>query len=186
MNYIEDRIFTSVDQITSESTEYIECIFENIDFNGFDLSASRFVDCQFISSNLSGCTVTSSSISNCTLRETKLMGINWTTCNRVTDLKFNNCVMNFCVFQSMNINFFNFIDCELKECDFSDASLKNVDFTGSNLTGSFFSRTNLEKANFERAHNYSIDITSNIVKEAKFSYPEVLELLAPFKIKINS
>ncbi len=186
MNYIEDRSFTSVDQITSEPTEYIECIFERIDFNGLDLSASRFVDCQFISSNLSGCSITSSSFRDCTFIETKLMGINWTTCNGVADLKFNNCVMNFCVFQTMNISFFNFIDCELKECDFSDASLKSVDFTGSNLTGSFFSRTNLEKANFERAHNYSFDITNNMVKDAKFSYPEVLALLAPFKIRINS
>ena len=146
----------------------------------------RFVDCQFRNVNLSGCSLTSSSFRNCQFSDSKMVGMNWSSCNGLSDLKFSQCLLNHNVFQLTKINFFEFIDCELKDCDFSEASLKNVDFTGSNLEGSFFSRTNLENANFTRASKYSLDITQNSIKGAGFSYPDVLALLAPFEIKINS
>jgi hypothetical protein len=43
----------------------------------------------------------------------------------------------------------------------------------------------LEEANFVGAKNYFIDPTKNRVKKARFSQPEVLELLAGFKIVIE-
>ena len=45
---------------------------------------------------------------------------------------------------------------------------------------------NLEKANFKGAFNYYIDPLKNRLKNARFSYPEVLALLIPFGIKIEN
>jgi len=58
-------------------------------------------------------------------------------------------------------------------------------FRGSDLEGSLFHKTGLERADFSGARAYAIDPTANRIKKAKFSYPEVLTLLAPFEIVVS-
>jgi hypothetical protein len=43
----------------------------------------------------------------------------------------------------------------------------------------------LEKANFTTARNYSINPQINIIKKAKFSFPDVVGLLDVFNITIE-
>ncbi len=66
-----------------------------------------------------------------------------------------------------------------------NADLTDSDFSDSDLSGSQFHRTLLENTNFKGAYHYTIDPASNRLKKAKFSYPEVLSLLAPFEICVE-
>jgi uncharacterized protein YjbI with pentapeptide repeats len=78
-----------------------------------------------------------------------------------------------------------FHDSSVRETDFINVDLKEACFNASDLQGSKFHNANLEKADFRGAKNYFIDPTANKVKNAVFSNPEVLALLAPFGIKIE-
>jgi uncharacterized protein YjbI with pentapeptide repeats len=78
-----------------------------------------------------------------------------------------------------------FLDCRVHRTDFVEADLQESVFRGSDLEGSLFHKTGLERADFTGARSFAIDPTSNRIKKAKFSSPEVLTLLAPFEIVVK-
>jgi uncharacterized protein YjbI with pentapeptide repeats len=65
------------------------------------------------------------------------------------------------------------------------ANLAGSDFSGSNLQLSKFQDTNLERANFVGARDYYINPMCNKLKQARFSYPEVLSLLDTFGVELE-
>ena len=67
---------------------------------------------------------------------------------------------------------------------FTNTDLYYANFTDTDLLGSRFHRCNLTRADFRDAKNYMVDLSSNIVKKAKFSLPEAVELLKSFDIEI--
>ena len=75
--------------------------------------------------------------------------------------------------------------CAIHESDFTNAYLANYDFGFTDLQSCVFRSADLKGANFVGAKNYYIDPTQNKLKEAKFSQPDVLSLLAAFEIKIE-
>ena len=98
---------------------------------------------------------------------------------------FNNCLIEFCNFGRLKIRRTKFLECEIRDTDFVSADITEADFSGSDLQGSKFQNTILEKADLSSARNYFIDPLQNRIKRAKFSYPEVLGLLASFGIVIE-
>ncbi|GAH27414.1 unnamed protein product, partial [marine sediment metagenome] len=55
----------------------------------------------------------------------------------------------------------------------------------TDFTKSLFIHTNLTKADFTESINYNIDPNQNEIKNAKFSFPEVVSLLNHFDIEID-
>jgi uncharacterized protein YjbI with pentapeptide repeats len=98
---------------------------------------------------------------------------------------FTKCTIAFCDFSHLDIKKSQFLDCEIRETDFLYSNLTGSDFRDSDLNTSKFNNTNLEKTNFIGAKNYYIDPTCNKLKQARFSYPDVLSLLDPFGIKVE-
>ena len=98
------------------------------------------------------------------------------------------------IFLSCNLNYASFYQVNLKNTDFSESTIQEADFTEANLAGSVFNncdlqnavfdRTNLMGANLATASNYLINPTNNVVKNARFSYPGMVGLLASFNVKI--
>ena len=80
---------------------------------------------------------------------------------------------------------FKAADCVIKEADFSEAKLIKASFSGSDLERTNFHRADLTNVDFSGAKNYRIDVRETAVKGAKFSMPEVLELLHALDIKIE-
>jgi uncharacterized protein YjbI with pentapeptide repeats len=78
-----------------------------------------------------------------------------------------------------------FKNSTIQECDFISTNLTGCNFSGSNLRASRFQNTNLERADVTRARDYFIDPTTNKLKGARFSYPDVLGLLEGFGIKVE-
>jgi uncharacterized protein YjbI with pentapeptide repeats len=77
------------------------------------------------------------------------------------------------------------VKCEAKEVDFIEADLTGGDFKNTDFNQSVFFKTNLTKVNFSRATNYSIDIKTSTVTNARFSLPEAMSLLYNFDIIIE-
>ena len=69
------------------------------------------------------------------------------------------------------------VECDAEDADFREADCTGADFTYTDFTKSLFGKTNLSKANFTDATNYYIDVFLNDIKKAKFTYPEVMNLL---------
>ena len=78
-----------------------------------------------------------------------------------------------------------FDSCQILDSDFFNTNLMKANFEGSNLEGTRFDSCNLNEASFKNTKNYQIDINRNKVKNAKFSFPEVISLLDVFNIKIE-
>jgi uncharacterized protein YjbI with pentapeptide repeats len=100
-------------------------------------------------------------------------------------LSFNKSLIRDCNISELNLTGTTFTDCEINRCDFYKSNLSKTIYKGSSLPGSLFESTNLSGADFSEAINYKINPANNKIKGAKFSYPEVLNLLSIFEIEIE-
>lgn len=116
----------------------------------------------------------------------KLVGVSFTKVNPfLLEWVFTGCKLELCSFEGLKMKGSRFIGCALREADFTRADLTGSDFSGSDLLQARFQQTILEKADFTKAIRYYIDPTANRLKGAKFSYPNVLSLLAPFEVRVE-
>ena len=67
-----------------------------------------------------------------------------------------------------------------EECDLQESNFRNC-----RLEATQFFRCDVRKADFREAKGYVIDIPSNKLRQAKFSFPEVVSLLDSLEIKIE-
>ena len=103
MNCIEDQTIKNLSGIELESTEFLNCVFENLDFSSQSFKDSRFIECNFKKCNCSNITVMNSSLRDVEFDECKLLGINWSCVNTVSHLKFLNSILDYCVFQELDL-----------------------------------------------------------------------------------
>jgi uncharacterized protein YjbI with pentapeptide repeats len=78
-----------------------------------------------------------------------------------------------------------FDNCLFKEADFTETDLAEAIFSFCDLENAKFENSVLEKADLRTSFNYSIDPEINKMKKAKFSYPEVIQLLAKYQLEIE-
>jgi len=166
--------------------EYTNCIFKKCIFDNCDLSNSIFIDCLFLDCNLSNTKINNCSFQEVVFEKCKLLGIRFATIDTLLiTWIFKESIITICDFSYLDIKESKFLKCEMKEVDFINTNLIGADFNGSSLPLCKFHNTNLEKANFLGALNYYINPIENKLKQAKFSYPDVLSLLDTFEIKIE-
>ncbi|MDP4637568.1 MAG: pentapeptide repeat-containing protein [Crocinitomicaceae bacterium] len=186
MDYITDQTFEGLTFENLTTAEYENCVFQSCQLNGADLSNFTFVDCEFISSDLSSIRSKKTSFRDAYFRDCKLMGIHFEDCNpyglRCT---FESCTLDYSFFYQCPLKGTKFSNCRLTEVDFTEAGLEGVSFEGCQLTGSVFQMSNLEKANFTGAQGFIIDPSNNRMKGAKFSQEGLAGLLIPFGIEIS-
>jgi uncharacterized protein YjbI with pentapeptide repeats len=166
--------------------EFSNCRFEKCDFSGCKFSGSLFVDCVFSGCDLSNIKVDSCGFQNVEFDGCKLLGVIFEEIKSIfIKWAYKKCSIALCDFSHLNMKNSRFLECTIRETDFVDSDLAGSDLSGSDLQSSKFQNTNLEKADFRGAKNYYIDPTRNKLKQALFSYPEVLSLLASFGIKVE-
>ena len=76
-------------------------------------------------------------------------------------------------------------ECKAHDVDFREADLSKTNLSKTDFHQSLFIHTNLTAADFSDAFNYNIDIRLNVVKKAKFSFPDAVNLLRHFEIEID-
>ncbi len=164
--------------------------FEGVTFQGetalnLDLSNRKFIDCIFERCQLSSVKIQGAVI-QAAFNHSKIEGINFFTAKRaLLSLSFHECLIRHSSFAELKLHSIKITGCELHNVDFSDADLSAADITNTTFDNCVFRNTNLTKANFRYATGYFIDPTLNKVKGARFSSPEVLNLLAGFDIVIE-
>ena len=169
-----------------KSKNFTKVVFEGCDFTKSDFTGSRFLDCTFLSCNLSlvkldGVRIQDGKFINC-----KLTGVNFTKCDKMFfSVSFKGCLIDTSNFSELPMKGVGFIDSVVRDTHFSGTQLQMGDFSGSDLKGSTFHNANLTKANFAKAINYSIDPLTNKLTKARFSAPEVLSLLTSLEIIIE-
>ena len=101
------------------------------------------------------------------------------------DLSMKDSVLNYSVFQNLNLKFTNFSGSTLIEVDFSDSQLEDSNFNDCNLLGTSFTNTNLTAADLRGAVKYYIEPEFSKIKKAKFSMPEAMILFKALGIEVT-
>ncbi|NUM72632.1 MAG: pentapeptide repeat-containing protein [Ignavibacteriaceae bacterium] len=188
MNYTEGKTFRKEDfsSVGFIQGEYENCIFEDCDFSGADLSASLFIDCEFRGCNLTLLKLYDTVFRDVGFTDCKMQGLQFGQCSGFgLSFSFSRCDLSFCSFHKLKIPGTVFKECHLKEADFSLTDLKGADFSGSDLISARFEQTNLEKADFSDAVNFIIDPAINKIKKARFSASGLAGLLSSYDIVIK-
>jgi fluoroquinolone resistance protein len=183
--YRESHKLLTVNAEIISNKEFEECIFEKINLTGCTFSRCKFINCKFIECMFSAIKPTDSMFNDAEFTDSKIIGFDWTMVKSVYGLSFHNSQINYSNFRFLKLQKLKLINCIAKEVDFTEADLSEGDFTGTDFEGSRFFKTNLSKANFKLAKNYFIDIKTNILKKAVFSYPEAMNLLQTLDIIVE-
>ncbi|HAH31525.1 MAG TPA: hypothetical protein DCL44_04335 [Elusimicrobia bacterium] len=187
-----DRCFNSITLPGKEVTakEFYNCTFTGCDFTKTVFLKCKFSDCRFESCNLSLIKVTGTSFFNSLFRNSKILGVNWTQASwpqvkLPSSIQFLNCVISDSTFFGLYLKDIRIRECLARDTDFREADLTGADFAHTDLICSLFVNTDLSRADFTQARNYSIKISENRIKDAKFSMPEAMSLLYCLGIKIT-
>lgn len=165
--------------------EFENCIFDGIIFEEVNLSHYKFIDCTFKNCNLSNCNFKSVVLRNPKFYSSKLIGVNWTSLSHFGQLFFKDSILNYSVFQGMNLSKSQFLDCHLEEVEFEETNLTDGDFSGSNLRGSNFNHANLKNADLRKCVDVNLDITQVNMKGAKMHVDIAIELIAQLGVVIE-
>ncbi len=166
--------------------EFYKCKFIGCNFTDSDLRGNSFEECTFEDCNFSMTKIEGVGFRDIVFIGCKILGLDFSRCNQfMFSFKFDNCIMDYCIFFGTKLDKTLFKKCSLREVDFTEANLSSSQFTDSDLTGALFSNTNLEKANFRGASNFSIDPEFNKIKNAKFSSHQLEGLLYKYGLDVE-
>lgn len=184
----DDKVFRSLDlsQASCIGCSFNNCTFEHCTFIDSSWRTAQFHSCTFISCNINFVQLEGCLLQDVVFQECKLVGLEFCKCNKTfLSISIKQCVLLNCNVSDLDLRKTSFHKSNLKDCSFTNTNLTEADFTNTDLLGSIFHQCKLDKADFRNAKNYSINPHANTVKKAKFSYPEVLTLLAPLEIIIE-
>lgn len=182
LNFTEKNINQLI--INSES-QFEDCTFSGINFSEYQLVSSLFFNCNFQNCNLSNQNMTNATFRNVKFESCNLIGINWCTLKRFEGCEFNNCKLNYSVFQGLKLKNIIITNSQAIEVDFSDADLTNSLLTNTALAGTNFSRSILINADFRSAKDFLFDLRTTKIKGLQLSMPEALNLLTALGAKIE-
>lgn len=165
--------------------EFEECRFIKLHLTDCKIEKCKFINCSFEDCILSAIKPFNSIFFEVEFKECKVIGCDWTLSAKVDSLSFSNSQISYSNFRFLKLTKLKLINCIAKEADFTETDLSEGDFTGTDFEGARFLKTNLTRANFRKAINYLIDIKSNTITKAQFSYPEAINLLKCMDITVE-
>lgn len=187
--------FEQIDSLNLEDTvhegvEYIECSFSKCEFINVNFKNCTFKNCVF-----QKCVFANAKFDFCTMyngefTDSMLIGINWNTLKSKLRgaepiVKLSGNILKYNSFSQMSFRKFVFSNNTFKECYFLECELMDADFCKDDLEKTQFSDCNLSRADFRDSYGYEINITNNKITGAKFSLPEVVNLLRGLEIIIE-
>lgn len=190
--YHEDQKFEQIklkDEIL-EHVEFVDCEFVDCALENCTLVRCTFSNCKFYRCKSVDLQLEYSQIKNAEFTECHLVGLDWSEISPVGKFAepisiLEDCCLKYNTFTEMDFRKFDFSGSEISGSTFSDCQLAESKFKASKLEETEFLRCDLRKADFREASGYQIDIMSNKMKGARFSFPEVTRLLNVLEIKID-
>jgi len=176
-------------EIEIEAKEFDNCTFTKCDFSEAHFKKCKFIECDFVNCNLSLAKVEYSSFADVTFRNSKLIGIDWTTVawsNLVKEapVRFYQSIVNDCSFYGLCLQELVLEECKAHGVDFREGDFTGSNFTFTDLSGCLFGNCRLVGVDFSGAVNYGIDVYQNDIKGAKFSRFEALRLLDSLEVEL--
>lgn len=169
--------------------EFVDCLFENCTLEGCKMDRCRFTDCTFIGCSILNLKTERSYMTSCKFAHCDLTGINWGDLMSGGYLipieQLDHCRLKYNQFVEMNFVKFDFSSSSITASMFADCNLTSGNFSKCDLDRTEFFRCNLSKADFRLASGYQIDTSVNQLKGARFSFPEVVNLLNSLGIVIE-
>lgn len=190
--FYENKNFANLkmDHERIEGYEFYNCTFQNCSFEECVLAHCSFIECRFINCKIVSTIVEFSQVKYAEFEKCNLIGVNWhdllpvgSIADSITKLK--ECILKYNSFIHMNFRKFNFSLNTIQDSAFEECNLVESVFKECRLESTQFSRCDMRKADFREATGYQISITTNKLKEARFSFPEVINLLSELDIKVN-
>lgn len=188
----EEKVFKDIikqDQSLKDINFY-NCTFTNCTIQDIMIRDSSFKQCNFVKCTVSNVIFNHTFCVDSSFEDCSLIGINWEHLlnNNYLFNPFNslsNCVLKYNVFYNLKLREFDFSDCDLTGAIIENCHLENGSFYNCNLRETLFTNNNLSACDFRKASNYFIDPITNIIKHAKFSFPDAMNLLNGFEIEID-
>lgn len=191
--YFEQDRFEGLELSDASFDNYVftECQFAGCTFESCTLAHCLFTDCSF-----SECTVINlraskqSALRFACFTDCELIGVNWG--QLISNDKypkpissFQNSHLKYNIFPGMNFKKFNFEGNDISDSIFEECQLEESSFKGCVLQKTEFTGCDMRKADFRNASGYLIGLLSNKLSRAKFSFPEVMNLLTSLGIEID-
>ena len=166
--------------------EFDQFRFVNCDFSAANLGGLRFTDCQFEQCNLAAAHLTNTALQNVAFSDCKLLGLQFTACRDfLFGVHFDQCLLRYASFAGRAMPHTRFVGCALEEVDFAGADLSHAVFAACSLAGAVFQRTQLAEADFTSATGFIIDPETNFLRQARFSLPGLLGLVAKYELVVE-
>ena len=166
--------------------EFINCSFKDCTLEDVELSNCYFKACDLISLEFKN-----SIVRNIVIEESNLIGTNWSHLVN-TNAGYSNPIdkltasfLKYNSFFEMTLKNTDLSSNTYQDCIFSDSNLSMSSFKGSQFNETQFIACDLSCVDFRDARGYMIDMNTNRIKKAKFSYPEVQNLLNFLDIEIE-
>ena len=191
MQYEQGQVFSG-DEANGllEGVEFNDCTFRNCRWNGVRIKNCSFLGCTFVGCAMSGvvfsfCQMRDAWLENCSFRNIAWGGLQGKSALAQPFTSARDCMFQYNEFTGMALAGFDFSSNSFSECTFDDCKLGGTSFRGVRLGRTQFSRCELSKADFRDAESYAIDLSTNTMKGARFSFPDVVALLDSTGINIE-
>ena len=178
-NEYYDKTFKDLNlkEKTLKSKEFDNCTFTNCTLNETIFKYCRFTECIFENCDLSLVKIKDSIFNDVTIKDSKAIGIDWSSSQEPFDINFNNSNISMSSFYKLNLKHSSIIACLAHEVDFSETNLEKVNFKNTDLLKSTFDNTNLQFTDLSMAKNYLINPELNYLKKTKVSEDEASSFL---------
>ena len=183
----EDKIFKSLDLggKSLKKSVFDDVAFESCHFVESDWSQAQFNGCRLKNCNLSLVNLKGCRLQQVVFEECKIVELDFYKCEKMLHVSFNKSILQTCNFSDLKLKGTSFAGSRIREVYFTNTDLSEANFTDTDLMGTTFHQCNLTKADFRHAKNYCIDLQTNNVKKAQFSFPEAMSLLQSFDIVVS-
>ena len=192
MDYIESREFSDIRLSggTVENRSFTDCVFTDCRIENVTFRNCAFRDCVFNSCSVRNIRSDVSLLKGAEFTGCRLFGMNFSELGGGGPFdeplyRMQDSELRYCYFINMELKKFRFASNSFSDCEFSSCQMPGSDFSGCDLTATSFSGCDLRNCDFRRAAGYRIDIASNRLKDALFSLPEAVSLLAGLGIKVE-
>lgn len=190
--YYEAAIFReeNIKEAALHCCDFTDCEFVNCTFEDCRINECKFTDCKF-----QNCTIISLKSKDSELRRAEffkcnLIGIHWNELLPTAKIsepiyRLQDCHLKYNSFFKISLKKFDFSENTIQESVFEECSLMDASFKNCRLEGTQISGCDIRNADFRDSIGYEIEIVSNKMKGARFSFPEVVNLLNSLEIKID-
>lgn len=192
MKNYEEQVFKgkNLKEVSIEHHNFVDCHFDDCYFEACRIISCSFTNCRFTNCDIISLSSEHSEVKGAVFQKCNLIGVHWEKLSPANKYlhsidKFSHCYLKYNFFVDMNLKSFDFSTNVIQESIFEKCNLSESNFNDCNLESTQFVGCDIRKSDFREARGYSIDISTNKLKAARFSFPEVVRLLDSLEIKID-